>query len=134
MKYSKRIHQKINLWKNQDPAESEFFLLLCIKIKITNKYEWIVYFLKDKTIENDLWWVNIVSYAAKFTIFSDYGLLSWKKKLTLGIMVVIFIDKIISFAWQVDYMDLEVSWLIKSIICWIWSSGFLLNSLRVSIT
>ena len=61
---------------SQNYAESDFFQFAGIKIKVTDEYQWILSFFKGKTKENDLWWAIIISYAVKFTIFSDYGILS----------------------------------------------------------
>ena len=45
----KEIHEKKYI-----PTESDFFVLLCIQIKVTHEYPKIIPFLKDKTVGNDL--------------------------------------------------------------------------------
>ena len=73
-------------------------------------------FFQAKTTENDLWWEIILSKAVKLAIFSIYGTLSWKKKASFGKFDTVFIDILISFAWQIYYVVLCVSRLLKSII------------------
>ena len=45
---------KVDFFKSPNYAESDFFQLVSIKIKITDEYQCILYFFKGKTTENDL--------------------------------------------------------------------------------